>query len=114
MHTITDMQLSNHKELTALVRTENERQVSKWGIQTRTPAEWLMYTTEELGELAEAIAEHQYRGGSTADVVKEAIQVATLSLKIAEMYAFNNMKAQLQGESELIPNSRGRDKEGAC
>ncbi len=65
---------------------ENQRQLDKWGIQDRDPFEWLAFATEELGELACAISEHRWRGGSTGAVVKEAIQTATLCLKIAEMY----------------------------
>lgn len=64
---------------------ESERQIDKWGWQVRTPEEWLMYTTEELGELAEAISEYKYRKGRIEDVIKEAIQVATLALKISAM-----------------------------
>ena len=30
---------------------ESNRQIKKWGIQSHTLPEWLMYTTEELGEL---------------------------------------------------------------
>tara|TARA_R100001530_G_scaffold107281_1_gene75000 strand:- start:338 stop:604 length:267 start_codon:yes stop_codon:yes gene_type:complete len=73
-------------ELFRLLMSENDRQIELWGVQDRTPSEWLMFTTEELGELAEAISEHQYRDGKADDVVKEAVQVAALSLKIAEMY----------------------------
>lgn len=56
------------------------------GVQHRTPFEWLTYAAEELGELAKAISEHEYREGDWRDVVDEAVQVATLALKIAEMY----------------------------
>ena len=68
------------------VLRENQRQLDKWGIQDRLPAEWIMFTTEELGELADAIGEWNYRCGDAREVVKEAIQTATLSLKIAEMF----------------------------
>lgn len=68
------------------IQSESQRQFEKWGIQTRTAFEWLTYTTEELGELAEAIAEHEYRDGKATEVVKEAIQTATLALKIAAMF----------------------------
>lgn len=68
------------------IHTENRRQLRKWGIQIHTAFEWLTYTTEELGELAAAIAEHEYRKGSIKDVIKEAIETATLALKIAEMF----------------------------
>lgn len=33
-----------------------------------------------------AISEHAYRDGDIDGVINEAVQVATLSLKIAEMY----------------------------
>ena len=65
---------------------ENESQISKWGIQECTAFEWLSYTTEELGSLAKAISEHLYRNGSKDKVIAEAVQVATLALKIAEMF----------------------------
>jgi NTP pyrophosphatase (non-canonical NTP hydrolase) len=80
-----DLQLSN-PYIFAMVQAENKRQVAKWGIQNRTPFEWLAYTTEELGELSEAISEWSYRGKLGENVVKEAIQTATLCLKIAEMF----------------------------
>ena len=82
----TDRCLTNLQILIDKVGLENNRQLLKWGIQTREPAEWLMYTTEELGEVAKAISENYYRDGSREGVVKEAIQTATLCLKIAEMY----------------------------
>jgi len=69
-----------------LVQMESQRQVMKWGIQDRTPFEWMTYITEEVGELAEAISEHAYRGGRADCVTREAIQTATLCLKVAEMY----------------------------
>ena len=79
-------QADNYDKLDAMVLAENERQLEKWGIQDHSPAEWLMFTTEELGEMAEAIGEWQYREGLAEDVVKESIQTATLCLKIAEMF----------------------------
>ncbi len=39
-----------------------------------------------MGELAKAIADNFYRGGSNQDVIDEAIQAATLCLRIARMY----------------------------
>jgi NTP pyrophosphatase (non-canonical NTP hydrolase) len=72
--------------LDGLIARENLRQLKKWGVQDRHPFEWLAYATEELGELARAISEHVYRNGPGCNIVKEAIQTATLSLKIAEMF----------------------------
>ncbi len=68
------------------VFNENLKQLEKWGVQDHEPFEWLGFTTEELGEIANAIGEWQFRGGSVEDVVNEAIQTATLCLKIAEMF----------------------------
>lgn len=65
---------------------ENLRQISKWGIQERTAFEWLTFAAEELGSLAKAINEHHYRKGPKDKVVTEAFHVATLALKIAEMF----------------------------
>jgi hypothetical protein len=68
------------------IQSENIRQIGKWGVQTHSAFEWLTYTTEELGSLAKTIGEHEYRGGPKERIVSEAIQVATLALKIAEMF----------------------------
>ena len=70
----------------SLVCHENLRQLEKWGVQDHDPFEWLAFALEELGELSEAISEHRFRDGIPDNVVKEAIQAATLCLKIAEMY----------------------------
>ena len=63
---------------------------------------WLAFVAEELGELSDAIAEFTFRGGLVEPVVKEAIETATLCLKIAEM--FNNLLvkrlAPTKGEEE--------------
>lgn len=81
----TDAEFARFYSLTDAVFEEGKRQVRKWGIQTRTPFEWMCYLTEEVGELAKAISEYAYREGTTERIRKEAIQVATLALKIAEM-----------------------------
>jgi len=69
-----------------LVEKENASQVRKWGVQNRTPFEWMTLLTEEVGELARAISKLKFRIGTRREVVDEAIQVATLALKIAEMF----------------------------
>ena len=69
-----------------LVYAENVRQLEKWGVQDHEPFEWLGFATEELGETAKAIGEFSYRDGAAKSVVQEAIQTATLMLKIAEMF----------------------------
>lgn len=83
---LKDLQLINQTELFKQVRTESAQQVLKWGVQERTPFEWMCYLTEETGELAEAISEREYREGTDEQVTMEAIQVATLAIKVAEMY----------------------------
>lgn len=83
---LTDRRLVRLADLLALVVNESREQVCKWGVQVRTPFEWMCYLHEESGELAQAVNENYYNGASPAAVVREAIQVATLALKIAEMY----------------------------
>lgn len=67
---------------------ENKNQIEKWGIQVRSAFEWMTYTIEELGSLAKAINEYEYRGGLLEEVISEAFQVATLAIKIAEMFKY--------------------------
>ena len=67
------------------IEKENFRQIAKWGNQVHSMFEWQNYLTEEVGELAKAIAENEYRDGKIEDVYDEAIQVATLAIKIAMM-----------------------------
>ncbi len=81
----TDLELKTSSSLFSHVLEEHERQIGKWGVQSATLAEWMLWTTEEFGELAQAIGDASYRGGSWKAAYKEAIQTATLILKIAEM-----------------------------
>ena len=83
-----DNELRKIDSLVLAVVNEGKKQVSKWGIQDRSSFEWMTYLTEEVGELAEAISEYEYRGAAAARIWDEAIQVATLALKIAEMSVF--------------------------
>mgnify|MGYP001405657941 CR=1 FL=1 len=64
---------------------EHKMQVAKWGVQDITSFEWITFLTEEVSELSEAISEYEYRDGISQAMYREAIQVATLALKIAEM-----------------------------
>lgn len=91
MRIIKDLELKHESAIGRMVRSESRHQLEKWGVQSRTPAEWMLYLSEEVGELSAAIADYEYdRGGTRGDVIKEAVQVATLALKISEMYCFNN------------------------
>jgi len=87
-----DKSLVTASFLFELVKVESRCQIKKWGIQDRSSFEWMTYLTEEIGELAQAISEYEYRGGSVDDVIREAVQAATLCLKIAEMYNIENNK----------------------
>jgi len=82
----TDQQFIKFNKLEELIFKEHEHQIKKWGVQTHSIWEWLGYTTEELGSLAKAVGEWNYREGPSDKIVSEAIQVATLALKIAEMF----------------------------
>jgi len=79
-----------------LVYRENHEQLEKWGVQDLDPFQWLAFATEELGELSAAIADWHFREGMPEPVIKEAIQTATLCLKIAEM--FQNLRPSKGGE----------------
>jgi len=80
-----DEELKLSKMLFKSVVEENKRQLSIWGVQSHTLPEWQMFLTEEVGELARAISEFMYRGEKSSNIYDEAIQVATLALKMAEM-----------------------------
>lgn len=67
------------------VAEESARQVKKWGVQTHTPAEWFLILGEEFGELGQDVCRAHFDGETRQNLRREAIQVATLALKIAEM-----------------------------
>jgi len=82
-----DLCLETYTEKIApLMFRENVRQLEKWGVQDHDPFEWLAFATEELGELSAAIADWRFRDGEPSRVVAEAVETATLCLKIAEMF----------------------------
>lgn len=73
-------------ELMARIRREGDRQLVKWGVQSHTLPEWMLYLAEEAGEAAQAAGDHYHGREVTADkLVQELIETATLALKIAEM-----------------------------
>jgi hypothetical protein len=86
MKEYTDLMLQDDGWILKKIINEKCNQLNKWGIQMHSAFEWLTYITEELGSLAKAIGEYEYRQGSKEKVVDEAIQVATLALTIAEMF----------------------------
>jgi len=82
-----DKELKNIKYLFYAVSDENIRQLEKWGVQDHSPFIWITALTEEVGELSEATLKQHFGGSNHGkkQVYNEAIQVATLALKIAEM-----------------------------
>lgn len=86
MINIQDKELENINKLISLIEKENRYQLDKWGVQIHTPFEWINILGEEYGELCKTISEHYYRGDDSNKIIEEAIQVATLALKIAEMH----------------------------
>lgn len=84
-----DLCLENLSNLIKLVKLENEKQIEKWGIQDHDPPTWMLILNEEVGELNKAVLKQWVNAGDYRkfrdQVIKEAIQVATLALKIAEM-----------------------------
>ena len=99
-----DKSLINRETLFDEIYAENTRQLKKWGVQTHSLFEWCNYLTEELGELAKAIAENEYRKGMKEDIYNEAIQVSTLALKIAEMVMVSRAKKKYEEVYELVSN----------
>jgi len=75
--------LESIKVIYELIDDEHMAQFKKWGLQRRTLFEWVTYLTEEVGELAKAISENEYREGTKEEITKEAVQVAALACKIA-------------------------------
>ena len=86
MKKYTDLNLLYISWLIKKVEAESNHQIDKWGIQTHSAFKWLTILTEEVGSLAKAILEHEQQCGTKEKVVSEAIQVATVALKIAEMF----------------------------
>jgi NTP pyrophosphatase (non-canonical NTP hydrolase) len=85
-----DLAFDHWDDLLLRVLTENDRQLGKWGYQDHSAFRWCTFLVEEVGELAASIADsHWDREDITdKDVADEAIQVATLAMKIAEMHLF--------------------------
>ncbi len=81
-----DLCLETYSCITPLIYWENHRQIKRWGIQEHDAATWMLILSEEHGELAQALLQYEYEDGPVDQVIKEAIQIATLAIKIAEMF----------------------------
>ena len=71
-----------------LINEEHAAQTRKWDVQTHTVAEWALILAEEEGELAREMLGLQFGGShftGYANLRHEAVQVATVALRIAEM-----------------------------
>lgn len=73
------------EEAMSMIWGEHNRQINKWGFQEHDIYKWLCFLMEETGELSESIAEHDFRKGSLESIKSEAVQTATLAIKIAYM-----------------------------
>ena len=80
-----DGMLMSFPKLKKAIFAENKRQLKKWGVQDHNMFTWLAFAMEEVGETSAAMADYIFRDGPIKNISKEAIQVATLFLKIAEM-----------------------------
>lgn len=69
-----------------LIYWENHRQLARWGTQEHDPYCWFTILSEEVGELAQSILQYEFEDTDSHGIIKEAIQTATLAIKIAEMY----------------------------
>lgn len=81
----TDLGLHEASRVISEAVDEGKRQERKWGVQTHSPAQWFLILGEEFGELGQAMCAAEFDGKVTSAIHDEAIQVATLALKIADM-----------------------------
>ena len=84
---VTDLQLKDLDTLIKDIKHESEMQIKKFGIQEASPFEWVTWIGEEFGEVCKAIFENiTYNDCPPENVYNEAIQLVTLTLKLAEYY----------------------------
>jgi len=82
---LEDRQLYNSAYLFKQVLKESERQVELHGIGKKYIHSWLAILAEEFGELSKAINNYtEGRKINYSEIEQEAIEVATVALKIAE------------------------------
>jgi len=87
--TYKDLGMVNSEFLINEIKKENKRQLSKFGFENVSAFQWMSYLTEEVGELAQAMNDYKSKKDTNAKkIVTEAIQAASLALKIAEMFEF--------------------------
>lgn len=74
----------NMLEASSEVIQERGAQFQKWGIQNRTPDEWMLIFMEEVGEFSQAVLDARYAGADPAEIKKELVQVAAVALAMLE------------------------------
>jgi len=72
----------------SLIEAEEERQKRKiYKPENYGVMDWLAFLIEEVGELSQGITAIRYRGSQDHNnVVRQAVQVAALAIRIAERY----------------------------
>lgn len=96
-----DLAFDHWDDLILMVVQENDKQLEKWGYQDVHQYAWMTWLTEEVGELAAAIGDQIERDNATdGEIAIEAIQVATLALKIAEMHLYRSQSQSLLVDPE--------------
>ncbi len=91
---MTEQGLTHAEELFALVRAENERGIEDRGLKTRTVAGWMIRASHIVSDLVQAIAACDCLERERIEVLWMAIRAATDILKIAEMYGWDEGKAE--------------------
>lgn len=91
------------------VDIERDSQDAKWGKQNHDYGKWLQILVEEVGEVAEAMqVKNGWSKGSDADdLYRELIQVAAVSVAIAEQVIRDDTKTCPHGDGwEDCPDCR--------
>lgn len=99
----------SRKDVIESIARERERQIEIWGDRTNpgdghTGAEWVTILSEEVGELAEAVLNYHFSGEYNENIYDEAIQVAAVSVAIAESYLKGGITVD-KDEDKLRPDN---------
>lgn len=62
------------------VVAERERQDVKWGVQDHNDYVWNAILGEEVGEVSQALIDHQFKGAEFKDARAELVQVAAVAV----------------------------------
>lgn len=100
-----DQELKHIIYIVGMIQTENQRQLEQHGVQDKSLWEWLAFITEEIGEVSRAIQQFEYASmhgvGEIEHIAQEALQAATLLLKLVEMtHDFNDVRHEFEVRKE--------------